>query len=83
MSPDLREHIVQAIEADLVGLFGLDPAATESLSTALLRWYTTGFLAPSRPVLASTRRRRATIPAPGSSHDGSPRSSQRTAPLHG
>jgi hypothetical protein len=44
--PDLRDHLVQALEADLVGPFDLDPTSTEVLSIAPLRWYTAGFLAP-------------------------------------
>ena len=45
-SSDVREHLVSALEADLVGPF--DPAApAEVLTIAPSKWYLTGFLAPS------------------------------------
>ena len=43
---DLREHLVHALTADLVGPFSLDPASSEVLPHGPLRWYLTGFLAP-------------------------------------
>lgn len=50
--PDLpaarvRDHLVQALEADLIGPFDLDHAgSTELLSLPPSRWYLSGFLAP-------------------------------------
>jgi hypothetical protein len=44
--PDLRPHLLRALEADLVGPFLLDHAAPESLPLSPSRWYLTGFLAP-------------------------------------
>ena len=41
-----RNHLVRALEADLIGPFALDPASTETLPLAPTRWYLTGFLAP-------------------------------------
>lgn len=42
-----REHLVRALEADLVGPFDLDtPDAREELKLPPSRWYLTGFLAP-------------------------------------
>jgi hypothetical protein len=41
-----RDHLVRALEADLVGPFTLDPASNETLPLAPTRWYLTGFLAP-------------------------------------
>ncbi len=43
---DPRSHLVRALEADLIGPFTLEPAATETLALAPTRWYLTGFLAP-------------------------------------
>jgi hypothetical protein len=47
-SPAARGHLVQALEADLVGPFQPDQAETfeEVLSLPPSRWYLTGFLAP-------------------------------------
>ncbi|MBZ0119530.1 MAG: hypothetical protein K8H88_21245, partial [Sandaracinaceae bacterium] len=45
MPTDAREHLVRALEADLVGPF--DPAVpAEVLPLPPSRWYLTGFLAP-------------------------------------
>lgn len=43
-----RDHLVRALEADLVGPFDLDQAETfeEILRLPPSRWYLTGFLAP-------------------------------------
>jgi hypothetical protein len=45
---ELREHLLQALEADLIGPFRLHDghAAQELLGMAPSRWYHTGFLAP-------------------------------------
>ena len=44
---DIREHLVRAPIADLVGPFDLDnPAAAERLKLPPSRWNLTGFLAP-------------------------------------
>jgi len=41
-----REHLVRALEADLVGPFDLNPASQEVLHLPPSRWYLAGFLAP-------------------------------------
>jgi hypothetical protein len=53
---DLRPHLEDALRADLVGPYSLEPTSTEVLEHATLRWYTTGFLTPegSKPADAST-----------------------------
>jgi hypothetical protein len=44
---EVREHLVQALEADLIGPYDLhNPEAHEVLSIPPSRWYLTGFLAP-------------------------------------
>ena len=44
---DIRNHLVRALEADLVGPHDLDNAdAEEVLRIPPTRWYLTGFLAP-------------------------------------
>jgi len=46
-SVEVRDHLVQALEADLVGPFDLhNPLAYEVLPIPPSRWYLTGFLAP-------------------------------------
>lgn len=50
-SKDVRDALVRALEADLVGPFhppGHAGAADEVLPLAPSRWYLTGFLAPER-----------------------------------
>ena len=42
----VRDHLIHALAADLVGPFSGDPAATEVLQLPPSRWYLTGFLAP-------------------------------------
>jgi hypothetical protein len=53
---DLRPHLEDALRADLVGPYSLDPSSTEVLEHAPLRWYITGFLAPegTKPADEST-----------------------------
>ncbi len=46
-SADVRAHLTDALHADLVGPFDLDPASTEVLPRPPSRFYLTGFLAPS------------------------------------
>jgi hypothetical protein len=46
-SADVRAHLLEALHADLVGPFDLDPASTEVLPRPPSRFYLTGFLAPS------------------------------------
>jgi hypothetical protein len=47
--PDLRDHLVRALTADLVGPFDQDdPDAREVLHLPPSRWYLTGFLAPDQ-----------------------------------
>lgn len=50
-SAAVREHIVRALHADLIGPFALDapddaPQAREELPLPPTRWYLTGFLVP-------------------------------------
>src|SRR5581483_5513983 len=50
---ETRDHLIEALEADLVGPFGREPgeevsAAQEALKLAPSRFYLTGFLAPKR-----------------------------------
>jgi hypothetical protein len=48
-TPDLRDHLVRALTADLVGPYDLDqPEASETLKLPPSRWYLTGFLAPEK-----------------------------------
>jgi hypothetical protein len=46
-SAEVREHLVRALQADLIGPFDAGhPDAVEELPLAPSRWYLTGFLAP-------------------------------------
>jgi hypothetical protein len=44
----LRERLIAALEADLVGPFDGNPASTEQLPLPPSRWYWAGFLAPDQ-----------------------------------
>ena len=46
-SAAVRTHLVDALQADLVGPFDGDPNSAEVLSRPPSRFYLTGFLAPS------------------------------------
>ena len=43
-SVDVRDHLVRALAADLIGPFSAD--GSETLDLPPSRWYLTGFLAP-------------------------------------
>ena len=45
-SVEVRQSLVEALEADLVGPFDRNPSSTELLQLPPSRWYLTGFLAP-------------------------------------
>src|SRR5262245_51545674 len=45
-SADVRDRLVRALEADLVGPFDLDAGSQEVLPLPPSRWYLTGFLVP-------------------------------------
>jgi len=45
-APSARAHLLQALHADLVGPYSLEPSSEEVLWLPPSRWYLTGFLAP-------------------------------------